>query len=89
MIAEGDQVVCRVTVAALLVARQSGLRGRSPLGWVGYAGTALVSEAAEGKRNSIEHVHIFRTADRLITEHWAARADLSLLLQLGAISPPP
>ncbi len=34
----------------------------------------------------VEYAHIFRVVDDLITEHWAVRDDLGILLQLGAIT---
>ncbi len=39
-----------------------------------------------GKPVEVEYVHIFRVVDGLITEHWAVRDDLGMLLQLGAIT---
>jgi predicted ester cyclase len=59
-----------------------------PNGWVGVESTALIPPSAAGKPYSVKHIHIFRIADGLIAEHWAARDDLALLLQLGAISAP-
>ena len=37
--------------------------------------------------DAMEHIHIFRLKDGLITDHWAARDDVGLLLQLGGIDP--
>ena len=34
----------------------------------------------------MKHMHMLRITDGKIAEHWAARDDLGLLLQLGAIS---
>jgi hypothetical protein len=59
-----------------------------PNGWVGVESTALIPPSAAGKPYSVKHIHIFRIAGGLIAEHWAARDDLALLLQLGAISAP-
>ena len=88
LIAEGDQVVCRMTV--------SGTFGRTPERpsivvsptWVGVEGTELVPPSAIGKPYSVKHVHVFRITNGHITEHSAARDDVGLLLQLGAITPP-
>lgn len=88
LIAEGDQVVCRMTV--------SGTFGRTPERpsivvsptWVGVEGTELVPPSAIGKPYSVKHVHVFRIKNGHITEHSAARDDVGLLLQLGAITPP-
>jgi predicted ester cyclase len=40
----------------------------------------------QGKRFSVEHVHIYRIADSRIAEHWVVRDDLGMMLQTGAIS---
>lgn len=89
MIASGDQVVCRITVSGRFGARPERPPGPLPGAWVGVESTALVPPSAAGKPYSVEHIHIFRVANGLIAEHWAARDDLALLLQLGAISAPP
>ena len=88
MIAEGDQVVCRMTVSGKFGGRPP--RPSMPVspGWVGVEGTELVPASGIDKTYSVKHVHIFRIATGQITDHWAARDDLGLLLQLGAIAPP-
>jgi hypothetical protein len=58
-----------------------------PPSWVGVEGTELVPASAIGKVYSVKHVHIFRIAYGQTTDHWAARDDLGLLLQLGGIAP--
>ena len=40
----------------------------------------------QGKRFSVEHVHIYRIIDSRIGEHWVVRDDLGMMLQTGAIS---
>jgi predicted ester cyclase len=40
----------------------------------------------QGKRFSVEHVHIYRISDNRIAEHWVVRDDLGMMLQTGAIS---
>jgi predicted ester cyclase len=40
----------------------------------------------QGKRFSVEHVHIYRITDGRIAEHWVVRDDLGMMLQTGAIS---
>jgi ketosteroid isomerase-like protein len=87
IIAEGDQVVCRMTVSGRFGGTPARPTMLVPPGWVGVEGTELVPASAIGKSYSVKHVHIFRIADGLITEHWAARDDVGLLLQLGAIAP--
>jgi len=89
MIAEGDQVVCRMTVSGTFGAPPERPPDPIPAGWVGVESTALVSASAAGRPYSVKHIHVFRIANGLIAEHWAARDDLSLLIQLGAITPPP
>lgn len=88
IIAEGDQVVCRMTVSG----KFGGTPPRPPMpvppSWVGVEGTELVPASGIGKPYSVKHVHIFRIANGQITDHWAARDDLGLLVQLGAIAPP-
>jgi len=88
LIAEDDFVVCRVTVSGTFGVRPPRPPDPLPNGWVGVESTALIPPSAAGKPYSVKHIHIFRIADGLIAEHWAARDDLALLLQLGAISAP-
>ena len=88
LIAEDDFVVCRLTVSGTFGVRPPRPPAPLPNGWVGVESTALIPPSAAGKPYSVKHIHIFRIADGLIAEHWAARDDLALLLQLGAISAP-
>jgi predicted ester cyclase len=88
MIAEGDKVVCRMTVSGTFGAVPERPPWKVPPGWVGVESTELVPTAAAGNAYSVHHIHIFRIANRQIAEHWAARDDLGLMLQLGAIVPP-
>jgi len=87
MFAEADRVVCRMTVSGTFGAPPTRPPEPVPPGWVGVESTALVPPSAAGKPYSVKHIHIFRVSDGLIAEHWAARDDLALLLQLGVISP--
>ena len=88
LIAEDDFVVCRLTVSGTFGVRPPRPPDPLPNGWVGVESTALIPPSAAGKPYSVKHIHIFRIADGLIAEHWAARDDLALLLQLGTISAP-
>jgi predicted ester cyclase len=88
IIAEGDQVVCRMTVSGKFGGTPPRPTMPVPPSWVGVEGTELVPASGIGKAYSVKHVHIFRIANGQITDHWAARDDLGLLLQLGAIVPP-
>ena len=56
--------------------------------WSGtYQGTIFRGvPSPQGKRFSVEHVHIYRIADDRIAEHWVVRDDLGMMLQTGAIS---
>ena len=89
MIAEGEQVACRMTVCGTFGAPPQPRPGPLPAGYLGLESTMLVPASASGKPYSVKHIHVFRVADGVIAEHWAARDDLSLLLQLGAIAAPP
>src|SRR6266516_2380275 len=88
LIAKDDFVVSRITVSGTFGVRPHRPPDPLPDGWVGVESTALIPPSAAGKPYSVKHIHIFRIADGLIAEHWAARDDLALLRQLGAISPP-
>jgi predicted ester cyclase len=56
--------------------------------WSGtYGGTVFRGvPSPQGKRFSVEHVHIYRITDSRIAEHWVVRDDLGMMLQTGAIS---
>jgi predicted ester cyclase len=88
LIAEGDQVVCRMTVSGEFGGAPARPSTPMPPSWVGVEGTELVPASGIGKPYSVKQVHIFRIANGQITDHWAARDDLGLLLQLGAIAAP-
>lgn len=88
MIAEGDRVACRITVSGTFGDKPERPPVPMPPDWTGVEGTELLGPAAEGKPYAIQHIHVFRIVDGKITDHWAARDDLGLLVQLGAISVP-
>jgi predicted ester cyclase len=88
MIAEGDLVVCRLTVSGTFGHRPERPPFGIPPGQPGVEGTDLIDASARGKPYAVKHMHMFRIADGKIAEHWAARDDLGLLLQLGVISLP-
>jgi len=69
-IAEGDRVVCRVS----LTATHTG-----PLDFV------RMPLPATGRVVKAEQIHIFRIVDGLVVEHWACRDDIAMLRQLGVI----
>ena len=78
MIAEGDRVVCRMTV--------SGTHQGVPAAPV-EGGPRLQRITPTGRHYEVQHIHIFRVEDGKIVEHWAARNDLGLLDQLGGLPP--
>lgn len=87
LIAEGDQVVCRMTVSGTFGGTPTRPQMSMPPEWVGVEGTELVPASGRGKPYSAKQIHIFRIADGLIADHWAARDDVGMLIQLGAIAP--
>jgi predicted ester cyclase len=84
MIAEGDVVGCRMTVSGTFGTRPEPLFPLPPES-PGVESTNLIGASATGKPYSVKHMHMFRIANGRIAEHWAARDDLGLLLQLGAL----
>jgi steroid delta-isomerase-like uncharacterized protein len=79
IIAEGDRVVCRLTV--------SGTHRGIPAMPV-EGGALLQAIPPAGKHYSVQHIHVFRIAEGRIAEHWAARDDLALLEDLGGLPQP-
>jgi predicted ester cyclase len=55
--------------------------------WSGtYGGTIFRGvPTPQGKRFSVEHIHIYRIAEDRIAEHWVVRDDLGMMVQVGAI----
>ncbi len=70
VVAEGDKVVCRVTVTG------------THDGPLDFVKTAL---PATGKKFRATHIHVFRIANEQIVERWAERDDLGMLQQLGVM----
>jgi steroid delta-isomerase-like uncharacterized protein len=71
-IAEGDRVVCRVTVTGTHQGALDFVKIQLP---------------ATGKRFRTTHIHVFRIADGAIAERWAERDDVGMLQQLGVMPP--
>jgi predicted ester cyclase len=46
-------------------------------------GGFLMGVEPTNKRFSVQHIHMYRLQDGLITEHWANRDDISMMEQLG------
>jgi predicted ester cyclase len=68
LVAEDDRVVMFVTVNGRL-SNEVQLFG--------------MTFPANGSTFSNKHVHTFRVRDGKLTEHWATRDDLTMLLQIG------
>ena len=68
VLADGDKVVCRVTLEGTQTGPLAFLRTPLP---------------ATGKACKSEQIHIFRVAGGKIVEHWVGRDDIGMLRQLG------
>jgi predicted ester cyclase len=77
--AEGDRVVCKVTMTGTHL-------GLPTLPEV-FSGM-LKGVAPTGRRVQVLHFHSFRVRDGQIAEHAAVRDDLGMLLQLGLVKQP-
>ena len=77
--AEGDRVVCKVTMTGTHL-------GQPTLPEV-FSGM-LRGVAPTGKRFTVLNFHSFRIKDGLISEHAAVRDDLGMVLQLGLVKRP-
>jgi predicted ester cyclase len=77
--AEGDRVVCKVTMTGTHL-------GLPTLPEV-FSGM-LKGVAPTGRRVQVLHFHSFRVRDGQIAEHAAVRDDLGMLLQLGLLERP-
>lgn len=78
-IAEGDRVVCKVTMTGTHLGR--------PTLEQAFTGM-LTGVAPTGKKVRVHQFHLFRIADGRICAHEAVRDDLSMLLQLGLLRRP-
>jgi predicted ester cyclase len=75
LLAEGDRVVCRLTVR--------GTHQGTPV--IPVEGGLLSTHPPTGRAYAVQQIHIFRLVDGLIAEHWAVRDDLGLMQQLGIV----
>jgi len=73
MIAEGDRVVCRLSLRGTNTGPLEFLRFPLP---------------ASGKKLETEAIHVFRLAGGKIVEHWAGRDDVGMMRQLGHLPVP-
>ena len=71
MVAEDDLVVAYMTITRTI-----------------HQDTTIFGHIVEGRGQSytVNHIHIYRIADGMITEHWALRDDINMLRQLGVIT---
>jgi predicted ester cyclase len=79
MTAEGDRVVCKVTM--------SGTHRGEPLLAEAFSGM-LKGVAPTGRGVEVLQFHSFRVSDGEITEHAAVRDDMGMMLQLGLVRRP-
>jgi steroid delta-isomerase-like uncharacterized protein len=68
LIAEGEKVVCRLTVEG------------THTGPLAFANAPL---PATNRSVRTEQIHVFRIAQGKIAEHWAGRDDIGMMRQLG------
>ncbi len=78
--AEGDRVVCKMTM--------TGTHHGQPKLREAFSGM-LNGVAPTGKSVKVLQFHSFRLRDGLICEHAAVRDDMGMVLQLGLVSKPP
>jgi predicted ester cyclase len=77
--AEGDRVVCKVTM--------TGTHLGEPVAMPGAFGGMLTGIPATGKKVEVLQFHSFRIAGDQIIEHSAVRDDLGMCKQLGLVQP--
>ncbi|MGI9145301.1 MAG: ester cyclase [Chloroflexota bacterium] len=80
VVAEGDHVVCQVTM--------EGTHLGDPATPIPVPGGLLRGVAPTGRRVAVPNVHIFRIAGGKIAEHAAVRDDLGMMQQLGLVPTP-
>jgi len=78
--AEGDRVVCKVTM--------TGTHLGQPMSLPEAFGGMLKGVAPTGRKVQVLQFHSFRLSGGSITEHSAVRDDLGMCKQLGLISAP-
>jgi predicted ester cyclase len=73
MVAEGDWVAVRTTC--------SGVHASSPR--IPVNSGIFKDVSPTGRAYQVQHMHMFKVIDGLITEHWANRDDLGAATQVG------
>jgi predicted ester cyclase len=73
MVAEGEWVAVRTTC--------NGVHSQQPA--IPVNGGIFTDLTPSGRSYSVQHIHMFRVVDGLLTEHWANRDDLGAARQLG------
>lgn len=56
---------------------------------VPHHGGLLMTHEPTNKAFSVQHIHVFKVENNLITEHYASRDDVEMYQQLGVLPPPP
>ena len=77
--AEGDRVVCKVTM--------TGTHLGEPIAMPGAFGGMLTGIPATGRKVEVLQFHSFRITGDQIAEHSAVRDDLGMCKQLGLVNP--
>jgi predicted ester cyclase len=73
LVASGEWVVTRNLYCGTHTGMQS----------IPVDGGFLVGVEPTNRRFSVQHIHMYRLQDGLITEHWANRDDIEMMQQLG------
>jgi predicted ester cyclase len=73
--------VHEVVAAGDLVAIRATGHGRHNSDHLGFPAT--------GRPYALASMHLYRGADGRLAEHWGVRDELSVLFQVGALTPPP
>jgi len=78
MVAEGDAVVCLITMSGTHLGTSD----------VPVLGGGLVGIVPTGRRVTVMHIHRYRIRDGAVVDHRATRDDLGMMQQLGLLSQP-
>jgi predicted ester cyclase len=77
--AEGDWVISRDIFKGTFKNKAS----------VPHHGGLLMTHEPTNKSFSVQHIHVFKVENNLITEHFASRDDVEMYQQLGVLPPAP
>ena len=79
VIAEGEWVTVRATFSGTHLG----------VGELPVNGGMLVGVPPTKKRFAVNHIHLWRIQNGLVTEHYACRDDIDMMRQLGLLPPEP